>query len=143
MEAETIHKGALAGEKLDTATLRSARPLYQVAHDLSVTSADSKGRMAFLDGLAELNEKSWKKAEAHFAEAAKSDSSNKEYVFFKGLALVQSGERAAALKVLESELKDDPRTAVLRVAHSLGDSPVSGAQELEKLLFSTRYPPEK
>ena len=99
--------------------------------------------MAFLDGLAELNEKSWKKAETHFAEAAKSDPENKEYVFFKGLALVQAGERAAALKILEAELKDDPRTAVLRAALALSDSPGSGATELEKLLFTTRYPPEK
>ncbi len=143
VEAESVHKRALSGEKLDAQTLRSARPLYQVAHDVGVTAADARGRMAFLDGLAELDEKAWKKAEAHFAEAAKSDPANKEYVFFKGLALVQAGERAAALKVLESELKDDPRTAMLRAALALGDSPVAGAAELEKLLFNTRYPPEK
>lgn len=142
-EAEAVHKRALSGEKLAPEVLRSARPLYQVAHDVGATSADSKGRMAFLDGLAELNEKSWKKAEAHFVEAAKSDPENKEYVFFKGLALVQAGERVAALKVMEADLKDDPRTAVLRAALALGDSPVSGATELEKLLFTTRYPPEK
>ncbi len=53
------------------------------------------------------------------------------------------GEERRRLKVMEAELKDDPRTAVLRAALSLGDSPVSGATELEKLLFNTRYPPEK
>lgn len=142
-EAEGVHKRALAGEKLAPEVLRSARPLYQVAHDVGLSAADAKGRMAFLDGLAELNEKSWKKAEAHFTEAARSDPSNKEYSFFKGLALVQAGERAAALKGMDAELKDDPRTAVLRAALALGDSPLSGATELEKLLFSTRYPPEK
>lgn len=142
-EAESVHKRALSGEKLPTETLRSARPLYQVAQDAGASAADAKGKMAFLDGLAELSEKAWKKAEAHFTEAAKLDPENKEYVFFKGLALVQAGERAAALKVLEADLKDDPRTAVLRAALALGDSPVSGATELEKLLFTTRYPPEK
>lgn len=142
-EAESVHQRALAGEKLPPETLRSARPLYQVAQELGATSADAKGRMAFLDGLAELNEKSWKKAEGHFAEAARSDPQNREYAFFKALSLVQGGERVAALKVLDADLKDDPRTAVLRVALSLGDSPVSGATELEKLLFTTRYPPEK
>lgn len=142
-EAEAVHTRALAGEKLAPEALRSARPLYQVAQELGTTSADAKGRMAFLDGLAELNEKSYRKAEQHFAEAAKSDPSNKEYVFFKALALVQAGERMNALKLLEADLKDDPRTAVLRVALSLGDSPVAGATELEKLLFTTRYPPEK
>lgn len=143
LEAESVHKRALSGEKLSADTLRSARPLYQVAQDVGVATTDARGRMAFLDGLAELDEKAWKKAEAHFGEAAKSDPENKEYVFFKGLALVQAGERAAALKVLESELKDDPRTAMLRAALALGDSPVAGAAELERLLFSTRYPPEK
>lgn len=142
-EAEGVHKRALTGEKLPPETLRSARPLYQVAQELGASPADAKGRMAFLDGLAELNEKSWKKAEGHFSEAARSDPENKEYVFFRALALVQGGERVAALKVLEGELKDDPRTAVLRAALALGDSPVSGATELEKLLFTTRYPPEK
>lgn len=142
-EAESVHKRALAGEKLAPEVLRSARPLYQVAQEVGTGAADAKGRMAFLDGLAELNEKSWKKAEAHFVEASKSDPQNKEYVFFKGLALVQAGERAHALKVLEAELKDDPRTAVLRAALAVGDSPLAGANELEKLLFSTRYPPEK
>lgn len=142
-EAESVHKRALSGEKLPTETLRSARPLYQVAQDAGASAADAKGKMAFLDGLAELSEKAWKKAEVHFTEAAKLDPENKEYVFFKGLALVQAGERVAALKVLEADLKDDPRTAVLRAALALGDSPVSGATELEKLLFTTRYPPEK
>jgi tetratricopeptide (TPR) repeat protein len=142
-EAEGVHKRALAGEKLAPEILRSARPLYQVAQDVGGSAADAKGRMAFLDGLAELNDKAWKKAEAHFTEAAKIDPENKEYVFFRGLALVQAGERVAALKVLEADLKDDPRTAVLRAALALGDSPVSGATELEKLLFTTRYPPEK
>lgn len=142
-EAEAVHKHALSGEKLAPEVLRSARPLYQAAHDVGATASDAKGPMAFLDGLAELNEKSWKKAEAHFVEAAKSAPENKEYVFFKGVALVQAGDRAAALKVLEADLKDDPRTAVLRAALALGDSAVSGATELEKLLFTTRYPPEK
>ena len=142
-EAESVHKRALAGEKLSAETLRSARPLYQAAQDVGASAADAKGRMAFLDGLAELDERAWKKAEAHFAEAAKLDPENKEYIFFRGLALVQNGERLAALKVLEADLKDDPRTAVLRAALALGDSSLSGATELEKLLFTTRYPPEK
>ncbi len=142
-EAEAVHKQALSGVQLAPEVLRSARPLYQVAQDVGSSAADARGRMAFLDGLAELNEKSWKKAEAHFVEASRSDPDNKEYVFFKGMALVQAGERAAALKVMEGPLKDDPRTAVLRAALALGDSSVSGATELEKLLFNTRYPPEK
>jgi tetratricopeptide (TPR) repeat protein len=142
-EAEAIHARALGGEKLTPEVLRSARPLYQLASDVGVASADAKGRMAFLDGLAELNDRSWKKAEAHFVEAAKSDPTNHEYAFFRALALVQAGERPQALKIMEAELKDDPRTAVLRGSLALGESLESGATELEKLLFTTRFPPEK
>jgi tetratricopeptide (TPR) repeat protein len=140
-EAEEVHHRALGGEKLTADTLRSARPRYQLAQDVGVTSADARGRMAFLDGLAELQERAWKKAESHFAEAARDEPANREYIFYKGLAMVQAGERAVALKLLEAELKDDPRTAVLRVALGLSESSEAGAFELEKLLFSTRDPP--
>lgn len=142
-EADDVHKRALAGEKLPPETLRSARPLYQLATDVGVPPPDAKGRMAFLDGMADLSDKLYKKAEAHFAEAARSDPANKEYAFYKALALFQAGERPQALKVLEAELPDDPRTAVLRVAIALGQSQDTGAAELEKLLFTARFPPEK
>jgi tetratricopeptide (TPR) repeat protein len=141
--ADLVHKRALAGDQLPGEVLRSARPLYQVAADVGVSSPDARGRMAYLDGLAELGEKNFKKAELHFAEAARSDPSNKEYVFARAQAVFQGGERAAALKVLEGDLKDDPRTAVLRAALSVGRSPGFGAEELEQLLFTTRFPPEK
>lgn len=142
-EAERIHKRALAGEKLEPQALRGARPLYQLASEVGSAPTDAKARMAVLDGLAELHEKNWKKAEGHFTEASKGDPANKEYVFFRAVALVNAGERVHALKLLEGELKDDPRTAVLRTSLALGDSPAAGATELEKLLFTTRFPPEK
>jgi tetratricopeptide (TPR) repeat protein len=142
-QADDIHTRALSGEKLPPETLRSARPLYQLAQDVGVSTPDAKGRMAFLDGMADLADKAWKKAEGHFAEAARSAPANKEYVFYKALALFQAGERPAALKVLEADLKDDPRTAVLRVAIAMGQSSDSGAAELEKLLFTARFPAEK
>lgn len=142
-EAEAVHARALTGEKLSPETLRSARPMYVLAQEVGTSAADARGKMAFLDGLAELNDKAWKKAEAHFTEAAKSDASNREYVFHKGLALYLAGEKAQALKVLDAELRDDPRTAVLRASLSVSESPEAGANELEKLLFTTRNPPEK
>jgi tetratricopeptide (TPR) repeat protein len=142
-EAELLHTRALAGEKVPPEALRQARMLYQLAQDVGASVTDAKGRMAFLDGVADLHEKAYKKAEAHFSEAARADPSNKEYVFYKGLALFQAGERPQALKVLEAELRDDPRTAVLRVAIALGQSPDLGAAELEKLLFTARFPKEK
>ncbi len=142
-DADAIQRRALALEKQSAEVLRSARPMYVIAADVGATPSDSKARMAFLDGLAELSEKDYRKAEQLFAEARKVDASNREYAFYEGLTLYQAGERGKALKLLDAELKDDPRTAVLRVSHALSNSPDTGAAELEKLLFSTRYPPEK
>ncbi len=142
-KADEIHKAALANEKMSLERLRAARPLYQVASDVGASPADQKARTAFLDGLASLQEKDFKRAEQLFTEAARSDSSNTEYVFYQALSLIQAGERGAALKVLDGRLRDDPRTRVLRAALALGNSPDDGAAELERMLFTTRYPPEK
>ncbi len=143
-EADSIHDRALRGEKLSPEVLRSARPLYQLAFEFGTAgSGDSRGRVAFLDGLAEFNDKAWKKAEAHFVDAAKRDPNNKEYIFYRALTLLQAGERQKALKTLEAELKDDARTAVLRVSTSINDSPDAGALELEAMLFNTRHSPDK
>lgn len=142
-KADEIHKAALANEKMSLERLRAARPLYQVAADVGASPVDQKARVAFLDGLASLQEKDFKKAEQLFSEAARADPSNTEYVFYRGLALLQGGERTAALKVLDAQLRDDPRTRVLRAALAVGNSPDDGAAEVERLLFSTRYPPEK
>ncbi len=142
-KADEIHKAALANEKMSLERLRSARPLYQVAADVGATPPDQKARTAFLDGLAALQEKDFKKAEALFTEASRADSGNTEYVFYQGLSLLQGGDRPGALKVLDTRLKEDPRTRVLRAAHALGNSPEDGAAELERLLFTTRYPAEK
>jgi len=142
-KADEIHKAALDNEKMSLERLRSARPLYQVAADVGATPPNQKARTAFLDGLASLQERDFKRAEQLFTEAARADASNSEYVFYQGLALIQSGDRGAALKVLDTRLKDDPRTQVLRAALALGNSPDDGAAELERMLFSTRYPPEK
>jgi len=142
-QAEAIHKRALANEKLEAETLRSARPLFQIAVDSGQASSSSAAVVGFLDGLAEFSEKDFKRATQLFAEAAKADPSNKEYGFYRALALYQSGDRLAALKALETDLKDDPRTAVLRTSLALANSPEVGAAELERLLFTTRFPAEK
>lgn len=142
-QADAIHRRAVAAEKQTPQVLRSARPMYVVAADVGAAPSDVKARIAFLEGLAELGEKDYRKAEQLFAEARKADPGNHEYSFYVGLTLYQAGERGKALKVLEAELKNDPRTAVLRVSQALGNSFETGAAELEKLLFSTRYPPEK
>jgi thioredoxin-like negative regulator of GroEL len=141
--AEDVHKRALAYEKLSPEALKSARHLYQVAHDVGVNVPDAAAASAFCDGLAALQSKDAKKAETLFAEAAKAKPDNKEYTFYRAVALVQHGDKKGALKVLDADLKDDPRTEVLRTSLALGDSPEAGASELERLLFSRRFPAEK
>ncbi len=140
-QAEEIHKAAMANEHVATDRLRSARPLYQVAGEVSVSVPDPS--MVFLDGLAALQDHDYTSAEKLFSEASHDDPTNKDYVFYRAVALVQGGQRHKALEVLEAGLKDDPRTQVLRVALALGQASDSGAAELERMLFSTRYPPEK
>jgi tetratricopeptide (TPR) repeat protein len=142
-QADGIFKKVMALERVPTQDLRAGRPLLEVAAEVGASLPDVKARMAFFDGLAELADRSFAKAEPAFAEAARADPSNKEYVFYRALALFQGGERFAALKALEADLKDDPRTHVLRVTVALGHSPENGAAELEKLLFTTRFPQDK
>jgi tetratricopeptide (TPR) repeat protein len=139
--AEEIHKAAMANEHVPTERLRAARPLYQVAGEVSVNLPDPS--MMFIDGLAALQDKDYITAEKLFSEAAHDDATNKDYVFYRAVALVQGGQRHKALEVMEANLKDDPRTQVLRLAMALGQGNDSGAAELERLLFTTRYPPEK
>lgn len=140
-QAEEIHKAAVANEHVPTERLRAARPLYQVAAEVSVSVPDPS--MVFIDGLAALQDKDYVTAEKLFSEAAHDDATNKDYVFYRAVALVQGGQRHKALEVMEANLKDDPRTQVLRVALALGQGNDSGAAELERLLFSTRYPADK
>jgi tetratricopeptide (TPR) repeat protein len=141
--AEEIHKRALGLEKLPSDALRSARPLYQLASDVATAPADAAARMAFLDGVAALQDKDTRKADVLFTEAQKADASNKEYAFYRALALYNGSRKDEALKVLDADLKDDPRTATLRTALAISAGATEGAAALEKLLFSTRYLPEK
>ncbi len=140
-QANAVHQKALLNERVSGDSLKSARPLFDVAASVGASAADS--RVSFLDGLAELQARDFKKAEAAFTDAAKADPKNREYQFYRALALYQAGERGQALKILDAELKDDPRTATLRAAQAVNQSPEAGAAELERLLFGTRYPPEK
>jgi tetratricopeptide (TPR) repeat protein len=142
-QADDIHARALKGEKMAGADLKAARPLYQTAEDMGASTPAARGRMAFLDGLADLQSKNFKKAESDFDEAAKRDAQNKEYVFYKALTLFQSGDRPGALKALELALPNDPRTHTLGAHQALVQSAEAGAGEIEKLLFQSRFVTEK
>jgi|CXWL01.1.fsa_nt_gi tetratricopeptide (TPR) repeat protein len=135
-QADAIHNEAMK-EKVATERLRQAQPLYKVVQELG--RIPDGGRSDFLEGLAGLQDKEYRKAEVAFTAAAKASPSNKEYHFYRGLALFQSGDKVGALKVLDENLKADPRTEVLRVSLAVSQSPENGAAELEKLLFNARY----
>ena len=141
--ADGVHKRALAREPVTADELKTARPLYQLAADVGLAPADQGAKSAFLDGLSSFQGGDYKQAEAQFADAAKAEPASKEYKYYRAMALFRGGDRRAALSAMEADLPDDPRTAVLRVALALGDSPETGAAELEKLLFTKRYPPAK
>ncbi len=91
--ADDIQKRALAYEKLPADQLKSGRGLYQAAQDVGVSVPDAASSAAFCDGLAALQAKEAKKAEALFAEAAKAKPDNAEYTFHRAVALVQAGDR--------------------------------------------------
>ncbi|MBX7116162.1 MAG: tetratricopeptide repeat protein [Myxococcaceae bacterium] len=135
-QADAIHNDAMK-EKVATERLRQAQPLYKVVQDLG--RVPDGGRSDFLEGLAALQDKEYRKAETAFSAAAKASPSNKEYHFYRGLALFQAGDKVGALKVLDENLKADPRTEVLRVSLAVSQSSENGAAELEKLLFNARY----
>lgn len=135
-QADAIHAEAMK-ERVATERLLQAQPLYKIVQELG--RVPDGGRSDFLEGLAALQEKEYKRAESAFSAAAKASPSNKEYHFYRGLALFQSGDKAGAMRVLDENLRADPRTEVLRVSLALSQSTESGAAELEKLLFNSRY----
>jgi len=96
--------------------------------------------MAFLEGLALLQQGELKKAEIRFAEASLGEPSVLEYKFYRAIAMYRSGNKSGAMEALEADLPQDPRTGVLRTALALGNSPDSAAAELEQVLFQKRFP---
>ncbi|MBI3180750.1 MAG: tetratricopeptide repeat protein [Myxococcales bacterium] len=141
--ADELHRRALAREPVSVEALRSGRALYALAADVGPPPPGHLAKGAFLDGVAAYATSDYQSAASLFSEAAAADPSAKEYEFHRAMALVRVGDRKGALKSLEEKLPDDPRTAVLRVSLSLGESPEAGAGELERLLFSTRFAPAR
>ncbi len=84
---------------------------------------------------------SYAAAIAQLSAAVEAAPAVADYRFFRALAIWRSGDEAGALAALERDLPDDPRTAVLRavVAMEAGNA----AAEVERVLFSTRYPAGK
>lgn len=138
--AEELYKRVLAHEKVPTDQLRKGKQLYQLALDTGTAPPNFAARSAFLEGLASLHAGDLKKAEAHFTEASLADPTAAEPKFYRAMSVYRGGDKQGALRTLETDLPDDPRTAVLRATMALGNSTEAGATELERLLFATRFP---
>ncbi len=135
-----LHARALTKDKPPADELRRAGDVADVAAQVGQPVPNAAAKVPFLVGLAELQAQGdAKRAESLFAEAVRGDPSQPEYKFMRALALHRSGDSQAALRSLEQDLPDDPRTGVLRAALALGDSPEAGARELERLLFEKRF----
>jgi hypothetical protein len=136
--ADDLHQRAIAHEKLTPEQLRSGNALFGLAADTGVAPPAREAKSAFLSGMAALTEGNAQGAEVKFAEAAQGDPSNRDYVFYRSLAVYQQGNRGAALRNLEAELPNDARTAALRTEMAMQNSPQAGADALERALFSHR-----
>jgi thioredoxin-like negative regulator of GroEL len=139
LDADGTWQAALGHQKLAPADLRRASGLYQLSLDCGAVAAKQPARAAFLEGMALLAESKANQAEAAFDDAARKDPSDPEARFYRGLAKFLSGDRAGALKGLEADLPNDPRTGILRVAVSMDGASPAAAAELEKFLFARKY----
>lgn len=161
--AEELHRRALAHEAIAPAKLQEGTRLFDLAASFGVEAEGQGARRSFLEGLAEMQlaeetasrgatvgasairdatapTGTFARAISLFAAAADAAPAVTEYRFFEAMALWRSGDRAGALAKLRRDLPSDPRTLVLGAAQELEASPARGAAELERVLFTTRYP---
>ncbi len=140
-EVDALHTRALSKEKPPAEELRRADELAAVASQVGTPVSKAEAKVPFLMGMGELQAQGGDvaRAEALLAEAVRADGTQPEYKFVRALALHRAGDSRAALRTLEQDLPDDPRTGVLRAALAVGDSPEAGARELERLLFEKRF----
>ncbi len=139
LAAEKWHQKALSHQQVPAQDLRSGAALYQLALDCGATAGKQAARAAFLEGLALLLEGKANQAEQKFEEGAAKDATDTEIRFYRALSKFQAGDKAGALKALETDLPSDPRTAVLRVALAMDGAPSGAAAELERFLYSRKF----
>ncbi len=134
--AEDLYRRALAREKIPVDALRKGKQLYQLAADTGSAPPNSAARTSFLEGLAALQSGDPRKANVHFTEASVAEPAVSEYKFYRAVALYRAGEKEGAFQLMQSELPNDPRTAVVRLSQALSTSSERGAAELDQLLFA-------
>jgi len=135
--AENTFQLARSRQRPLPAEMRKAGALYQLALDCGAPVAKQAARAAFLEGLSLLVENKAPQAVAQFEDASKRDPGDTEMRFYRALAKYTAGDKNGALKALEADLPNDPRTGILRVA--LAMEVQVGAPELEKFLFARRF----
>jgi tetratricopeptide (TPR) repeat protein len=137
-DANAGYDAAIRREVQDPAQLRNTAALYALAQDVGSTDEQFGPRQHLLEGFASLLEKKYDVAEKEFKAAAGSGN-GKDAKFYGAVAAYRSGDRKRAIKMLETDLPDDPRTPLLRTDALISTDAKEGAQELEKMLFNQRF----
>lgn len=158
--AEDVHARALRREVMAPEELRRGADCYEAAATFGPKPAGYDARHAFLEGAFGLRSATrlpgkaadgagddtpavgFRTAIERFATAAQAAPDQKEYRFFRALAIWRSGDRQGALDALRRDLPGDPRTEVAGAILAL-ESGGGGAFALEKVLFSTRFPADR
>jgi Tfp pilus assembly protein PilF len=129
---------AISREMLDPVQLRTTEEMYNLARDVGATDERYLPRVHLLEGLAYLQEKKNADAEKEFKDAIGAGS-DRDVKFYGAVAIYRGGDRRRAVKVLESELPDDPRTALFRTDSIIASDAKEGAAELQKMLFARSF----
>jgi hypothetical protein len=137
-QANEGYSQALQHQVTDPIQLRSTSQLFQLAQDVGSVDDRFTPRQHMLEGLAYLQEKKFAEAEKEFKEAVGAGN-DRDARFYGAVAIYRSGDRKRAVKQLEAELPDDPRTALLKADMAISSDAATGAQELSKLLYSTHF----
>jgi tetratricopeptide (TPR) repeat protein len=137
--ADGTYQAVTAHQKFAPPDLRKASSLYRSALDFGAAPAKQAARSSFLEGMALLGDGKAFQAEASFDDAAKKDASDTEARFYRALAKFYSGDKAGAIRALEADLPNDPRTGVLKVAVAMEGAPAGAATELEKFLYTRKF----
>jgi tetratricopeptide (TPR) repeat protein len=137
--ADATFNQSRSHQKIAPADLRRASQLYRMALDCGAAPTKQAARASFLEGLSLLVEGKAFQAETGFEDAAKRDPTDTEARFYRALAKYSSGDKAGALKSLETDLPNDPRTGVLRVALAMETPNGGAAGELVKFLYARKF----
>jgi hypothetical protein len=115
--------------------LRSTAALLRLAEDVGDTDTTLGPKAHFVEGFAHMQEKHWGQAEAEFKQSIGAGA-DKDAKFYAAVALYRNGEHKKAIKQLEQDLPDDPRTGLIKTDQAMSVDSKEGSQDLEKLLFS-------